>query len=78
MLRHQFFALLGIILLQICAIESAATKKKAHRYNIEDEVPFFVNKIGPYSNPSETYEYYSLPFCTPEPEKNPTQALEHW
>jgi len=69
MLRQQFLALLGIILLQICITESAVLKKKAHRFNIEDEVPFFVNKIGPYSNPSETYEYYSLPFCTPEPEK---------
>eukprot|EP01118_Nematostelium_gracile_P010127 TRINITY_DN3464_c0_g1_i1.p1 TRINITY_DN3464_c0_g1~~TRINITY_DN3464_c0_g1_i1.p1 ORF type:complete len:602 (+),score=121.93 TRINITY_DN3464_c0_g1_i1:43-1806(+) len=39
---------------------------KKHHYKLEDEVPFEVNKIGPYSNPSETYEYYSLPFCQPD------------
>jgi transmembrane 9 superfamily protein 3 len=22
-----------------------------------------VNKVGPYNNPQETYNYYSLPFC---------------
>jgi hypothetical protein len=34
-------------------------------YEIQEEVPFFVNKIGPFSNPSESYEFYTLPFCTP-------------
>jgi len=41
-------------------------KKRLHHYDVEDEVPFFVNKIGPYSNPTESYEYYSLPFCQPD------------
>lgn len=22
-----------------------------------------MNKVGPFNNPSETYQYYSLPFC---------------
>ncbi|VFQ74334.1 unnamed protein product [Cuscuta campestris] len=35
------------------------------RYNVGDEVPFYVNKVGPLNNPSETYEYYDLPFCSP-------------
>lgn len=26
----------------------------------------FVNKVGPYFNPQETYHYYSLPVCRPE------------
>jgi len=25
----------------------------------------WVNKVGPYNNPQETYNYYSLPFCRP-------------
>ncbi|CAF4387063.1 unnamed protein product, partial [Adineta steineri] len=25
----------------------------------------YVNKVGPYSNPQETYHYYSLPVCRP-------------
>lgn len=26
----------------------------------------YANKVGPFSNPSETYQYYDLPFCRPE------------
>lgn len=26
-------------------------------------MPVIVNKVGPFNNPSETYQYYSLPFC---------------
>ncbi len=25
----------------------------------------YVNKVGPYANPQETYHYYSLPVCRP-------------
>jgi len=52
----------------IQSINSASSKKKPHHYEYQGEVPFEVNKIGPYSNPSETYEYYSLPFCRPDGE----------
>ncbi|GMT32006.1 hypothetical protein PFISCL1PPCAC_23303, partial [Pristionchus fissidentatus] len=31
-----------------------------------DKVPVYVNKVGPYDNPHETYHYYSLPLCRPE------------
>ncbi|KAL8094280.1 hypothetical protein AgCh_035978 [Apium graveolens] len=37
----------------------------AAHYNAGDQVPIFVNKIGPLHNPSETYQYYELPFCRP-------------
>ncbi|KAI9072697.1 hypothetical protein K1719_045344 [Acacia pycnantha] len=37
------------------------------RYNVGDSVPWFVNKVGSLNNPSETYEYYDLPFCRPDP-----------
>ncbi|KAK4286346.1 hypothetical protein QN277_002911 [Acacia crassicarpa] len=36
-------------------------------YNVGDPVPLFVNKVGSLNNPSETYEYYDLPFCRPDP-----------
>lgn len=39
---------------------------KRHHYEEEEAVPFEVNKMGPYANPSETYEYYSLAFCRPD------------
>lgn len=57
-------------LLVLCCIAFLATLRvsgdgETHVYQFQEQVPFYVNKIGPYSNPSETYEYYSLPFCPP-------------
>uniref|UniRef100_A0A7C9E954 Transmembrane 9 superfamily member n=1 Tax=Opuntia streptacantha TaxID=393608 RepID=A0A7C9E954_OPUST len=37
-----------------------------HGYNVGDQVPLFANKVGPLNNPSETYEYFDLPFCPPD------------
>jgi len=36
------------------------------KYNPGDEVTLWVNKVGPYHNPQETYAFYSLPFCIPK------------
>lgn len=41
---------------------------KVHNFVDGQKIPIFVNTIGPYWNPSETYRYYSLPFCKPEGE----------
>ncbi|KAG7947551.1 hypothetical protein I3843_14G100900 [Carya illinoinensis] len=46
---------------------SATASPNHHRYNIGDLVPLYVNKVGPLNNPSETYYYYDLPFCRPDP-----------
>ncbi|XP_058189495.1 transmembrane 9 superfamily member 1-like [Rhododendron vialii] len=32
-------------------------------YQSDYPVTLWVNKVGPYNNPQETYNYYSLPFC---------------
>ncbi|MEW5306091.1 MAG: hypothetical protein WDW36_008585 [Sanguina aurantia] len=49
---------------------SAASRQllseKDHKYKRDDSVPLWASKAGPFSNPSETYEYFSLPFCAPE------------
>eukprot|EP01101_Sappina_pedata_P012737 TRINITY_DN890_c0_g1_i1.p1 TRINITY_DN890_c0_g1~~TRINITY_DN890_c0_g1_i1.p1 ORF type:complete len:615 (+),score=254.76 TRINITY_DN890_c0_g1_i1:65-1909(+) len=45
----------------------AAKAAKLHKFTPADRIPFFANKIGPFSNPSETYPYYSLPFCALNP-----------
>lgn len=37
-----------------------------HRYKKDERVNLWVNKVGPYANPQETYPYYSLPYCHPE------------
>ncbi|CAH1445213.1 unnamed protein product [Lactuca virosa] len=34
-----------------------------HKYQPDDKVTLWVNKVGPYNNPQETYNFYSLPFC---------------
>ena len=30
-----------------------------------------MNKVGPYNNPQETYNYYYLPFCAPNSDQKP-------
>ncbi|KXJ27742.1 transmembrane 9 superfamily member 1 [Exaiptasia diaphana] len=35
-------------------------------YKDNERVAMFVNKVGPYFNPQETYHYYSLPVCRPD------------
>ncbi len=34
-----------------------------------DPVPLYANKVGPFANPSEQYEFYTLPFCAPKEEE---------
>lgn len=36
-----------------------------HKYQPGEEVPLWASKVGPFTNPSETYEYFSLPYCQP-------------
>ncbi|KAK3255051.1 Transmembrane 9 super member 2 [Cymbomonas tetramitiformis] len=36
-----------------------------HKYKSHEQVPLYANKVGPFHNPSETYQYYDLPFCPP-------------
>lgn len=35
-------------------------------YKDHDPVMLYVNKVGPYHNPQETYHYYTLPVCRPK------------
>ncbi|CAN0009818.1 unnamed protein product, partial [Ascophyllum nodosum] len=37
-----------------------------HKYKKGEDVIVWVNKVGPYYNPHESYPYYKLPFCVPE------------
>ncbi|GER37823.1 transmembrane 9 superfamily protein member [Striga asiatica] len=38
-----------------------------------ETVTLWVNKVGPYNNPQETYNYYSLPFC-----RSPGNPAHKW
>ncbi|KAE8729406.1 Transmembrane 9 superfamily member 5 [Hibiscus syriacus] len=60
-------SLLLILLLLTDPRSIVASSPNNHRYNVGDHVPLFVNKVAPLDNPSETYQYYELPFCRPDP-----------
>ena len=36
------------------------------QYADNEDVPVWLNQLGPYHNPQETYSYYTLPFCEPD------------
>jgi transmembrane 9 superfamily protein 1 len=52
-------SILSTILLLFITPTSAAIKK----YKPHDVVDVFANKVGPYNNPHEIYQYYDLPYC---------------
>ncbi|XP_039060880.1 transmembrane 9 superfamily member 1 [Hibiscus syriacus] len=56
------FSLLAFIFLFISPVFASESD---HKYQPDDPVTLWVNKVGPYNNPQETYNYYSLPFCRP-------------
>jgi len=49
-----------------------------HRYKDGDHVDLWVNKIGPYANPQEAYEYYVLPYCAPDTRHHPDNEGGSW
>lgn len=38
----------------------------ARNYKRGDVISMYANKVGPFANPSETYQYYTLPLCGPK------------
>ncbi|CAG5128195.1 unnamed protein product [Candidula unifasciata] len=59
----------GIVVLAVVAI-IGVDFVSASAYKDGDKVIVYVNKVGPYFNPHETYHYYQLPVCRP-------QKIEH-
>ena len=47
-------------LVALCALAQA---NEAKRFEMHTAVPIVANTVGPFNNPTETYPYYSLPFC---------------
>ncbi|XP_046560989.1 transmembrane 9 superfamily member 1-like [Haliotis rubra] len=41
------------------------TTVNCRNYKENEQVQLYVNKVGPYFNPHETYHYYQLPVCRP-------------
>lgn len=73
---RRFVAFQIYLILAISASLRSGTASPAdRRYNVGDSVPLFVNKVGPLNNPSETYQYYELPFCFPDPVEFERESL---
>ncbi|XP_030529078.1 transmembrane 9 superfamily member 2-like [Rhodamnia argentea] len=63
---EKSLALVAVPLLVICSLSHVRSDLLEHRYKVDDVVPLYVNKVGPFGSPSEAYGYYSLPFCRPD------------
>ncbi|KAI0494425.1 hypothetical protein KFK09_024559 [Dendrobium nobile] len=68
-LRSLTLLAAGLVIVLFFAASSSASESD-HKYQPDDPVTLWVNKVGPYNNPQETYNYYSLPFC--QPRENPS------
>ncbi|KAF3563901.1 hypothetical protein DY000_02012807 [Brassica cretica] len=56
-------SLLSIVACVLLLLSPASASESDHKYQANEHVTLWVNKVGPYNNPQETYNYYSLPFC---------------
>ena len=57
-----------VALAATCLFLGAQASETNHVYERNEEVTLWLNKIGPFHNPQETYKFYTLPFCKPEGE----------
>jgi transmembrane 9 superfamily protein 3 len=56
------------VLAVVSTVQRADAGEDTHVYKQGEDVTLWLNKIGPYHNPQETYTYYTLPFCKPQGE----------
>ncbi|KAJ6926288.1 hypothetical protein NC651_010650 [Populus alba x Populus x berolinensis] len=66
---------LVVSILILCNVTRVRSDASNNRYKVGDDVPLYVNKVGPFHNPSETYRYFDLPFCSSGPTKDKKEAL---
>lgn len=57
-----------VMLIALVAVLTSAAHAghKVTHYTRETNVPVYVNKIGPFANPSVAYHYNTYPLCKPE------------
>ena len=53
-------------LLVLISMVGVRSDDNNHIYGENEAVTLWVNTIGPFHNPTETYAYYDLPYCHPE------------
>ncbi|KAM6567537.1 hypothetical protein CsatA_026665 [Cannabis sativa] len=73
----KFLLIIIIICVLICCGSGSLVRSDTenHSYKAGDPVPLYVNKVGPYQNPSESYSYFDLPFCQPDNFKKKNRTL---
>ncbi|KAI4365802.1 hypothetical protein MLD38_021759 [Melastoma candidum] len=65
----------AVVFLAAACPDLASADSSDHRYKEGDPVPLYANKVGPFHNPSETYRYFDLPYCSPDDVKDKKEAL---
>ena len=53
----------SVLVFSLTIGRSNGDEQGMRHYHAHDKVDLIVNTVGPFNNPSETYPYYSLPFC---------------
>ena len=59
MVRRALQAALSALLCGALLVFASSKRYRAH-----DRVALVANTVGPFNNPTETYPYYHLPFCS--------------
>ncbi|CAA7401327.1 unnamed protein product [Spirodela intermedia] len=73
---ERMAALVALSALLVCVgIVGVVSDASNHRYSQGEPVPLYANKVGPFHNPSETYRYFDLPFCSPDQVNEKKEAL---
>lgn len=73
--RHFGRAVLVAVVALVAFTGAALAGEGSHTYDAGEQVTLWLNKVGPYHNPQETYSYYYLPFCHPEQELEPAEKF---
>ncbi|KAL7732505.1 hypothetical protein ACLKA6_019148 [Drosophila palustris] len=63
MCASQLVLICLCFLLSSCYLSVSADEHN-HKYNDGEEVVLWMSTVGPYHNRTETYAYFSLPFCS--------------
>jgi len=58
----------------VLIVNTAEADTSDHRYKNDEHIELWVNKVGPYANPQEAYEYYKLPYCAPDTKHHPEKV----
>uniref|UniRef100_A0A673VYK4 Transmembrane 9 superfamily member n=1 Tax=Salmo trutta TaxID=8032 RepID=A0A673VYK4_SALTR len=66
--------MIGYCILVLCLVPHITWATVSYKQG--DPVTLYVNKVGPYHNPQETYHYYTLPVCRPKEVDQLREAIE--